>query len=293
MRRKAILLAVFTAAVILALASFIKIYTEAKAYEKTYINGQAASDPAPTTLIIINGIDEATPEAVLEPLVAEQPELVTESVEEEKIEEGQAVALYDVPLAEDLQLHIIQLCEERHIEPEIILAMIDQESTFRSDAVGDNGNSLGLMQIQPRWHKERMESLGCDNLLDPYQNVTVGVDILAEHLEKDKGMEWALMAYNGGESYANKMMASYTVSKYVGSVLEKSDKLKEGVQMIYTDDPVADFNAWDAEQNMKLEMRPVCADCDQHIQEETAFYINGEWICEVCMDAYRQEVLPE
>lgn len=63
--------------------------------------------------------------------------------------------------------------------------------------------------------------------------------------------------------------------------------------MAWTDDPVSDFNSWDARQNRQLEELPVCADCDEHIQEETAFYINGEWICESCMDAYRREVLPE
>ena len=63
--------------------------------------------------------------------------------------------------------------------------------------------------------------------------------------------------------------------------------------MYYTDDPIADFNDYDAEQNRRLEEMPVCADCDEHIHDETAFYINGEWICENCMDAYRREVLPE
>lgn len=63
--------------------------------------------------------------------------------------------------------------------------------------------------------------------------------------------------------------------------------------MFCTDDPIRDFEQHDAEQNMWLEKMPVCADCDEHIQDETAFYINGEWICENCMDSYRREVLPE
>lgn len=63
--------------------------------------------------------------------------------------------------------------------------------------------------------------------------------------------------------------------------------------MPWTDDPFADFNRWDAEQNRQLEQRPVCADCDNPIQDETAYYINGEWICKDCMSAYEREVLPE
>lgn len=63
--------------------------------------------------------------------------------------------------------------------------------------------------------------------------------------------------------------------------------------MYYTDDPIADFDRWDTDQHKQLEQLPVCEDCGEHIQDETAFYINGEWICEDCMDSYRREVLPE
>ena len=63
--------------------------------------------------------------------------------------------------------------------------------------------------------------------------------------------------------------------------------------MFCTDDPIRDFEKHDAEQNRWLEKMPVCADCGEHIQDETAFYINGEWICKSCMDSYEREVLPE
>lgn len=63
--------------------------------------------------------------------------------------------------------------------------------------------------------------------------------------------------------------------------------------MPWTDDPLFDFARHDAEQNKRLEQHPVCADCDQHIQDETAYYINGEWLCRDCISAYEREVLPE
>lgn len=56
------------------------------------------------------------------------------------------------------------------------------------------------------------------------------------------------------------------------------------------------YSQWEARERMQeawLARRPVCADCEQHIQDESAYYINGEWICEDCMDSYRQVVLPE
>ena len=61
----------------------------------------------------------------------------------------------------------------------------------------------------------------------------------------------------------------------------------------YSDNPVEDFSRWDAEQNRQLAQRPECADCGEPIQEEEAYYINGFWICERCIESYRREVLPE
>jgi soluble lytic murein transglycosylase-like protein len=138
---------------------------------------------------------------------AQEPEIVT------------IAQYFDVSLNETLQDHIFTVCEEYQVDPSIIVAMIENESEFYAGAIGDGGNSFGLMQIQPRWHKERMERLGCDDLLDPYQNVMVGVDYISELIECDKGMTWALMAYNGGPSYANKKAAAGEVSQYATDIL--------------------------------------------------------------------------
>ena len=125
-------------------------------------------------------------------------------VESDPVSEENKVTIYDVPLDTELQLFIVQLCEDHHIEPSIVIAMIQRESTYQADAIGDNGEAFGLMQVQPKWHLERIERLGVSDLLDPYQNVTVGVDYLAEMIAKGNGLEWALMAYNAGATGANK-----------------------------------------------------------------------------------------
>lgn len=135
---------------------------------------------------------------------------------------------WDVPLEKDLQLFIADLCEEMSIEPELVLAMIEQESQWNPEAVGDGGNSLGLLQIQPRWHSARMDKLGCTDLFNPYDNVTVAIDILAEKMAADKGTEWALMAYNGGNAYANSLTAQGKVSGYAKEVLAMAEELKAG-----------------------------------------------------------------
>lgn len=128
--------------------------------------------------------------------------------------------LYDVPLDAELQFHIIGLCEERNIDPAIVMAMIWRESRFHADSVGDGGNSFGLMQIQPRWHNKRMEKLGCDDLLDPHQNVVVGIDYLAACIHRyDGDVAKALVAYNQG-SYKG------TVTAYAKSVLAKAEEMR-------------------------------------------------------------------
>lgn len=120
------------------------------------------------------------------------------------VEHEDVYATYNVPLDYDLQLYIIQTCEELNIDAGVVMAMIFYESSYQADAIGDGGNSLGLMQIQERWHKERMKRLDVTNLLHPYQNVTVGIDILAELLDEyDGNVEMALMAYNAGRAGAD------------------------------------------------------------------------------------------
>lgn len=153
---------------------------------------------------------------------------VSEAVEPVESTNENSVEYFDVPLSEEIQDHIFEVCETYGMDASVVVAMIDRESKYDISAVGDSGRSFGLMQIQKRWHVERMADLGCDDLLDPYQNVTVGVDYLAELMAKDRGIEWALMAYNGGPSYANSMRSSGKVSAYAREVLSNAESLEVG-----------------------------------------------------------------
>ena len=139
------------------------------------------------------------------------------------------VTLYDVPLSEELQLHIIQTSEAHNIDPAVVIAVIWKESNYKTTTKGDSGKSLGLMQIQPKWHKGLMDRLDCPDLLDPFQNVTVGINILAGHLKKyDGNISMALMAYNAGSGGANRYWFSKGVysNNYSKSVLNKAANLE-------------------------------------------------------------------
>ena len=60
--------------------------------------------------------------------------------------------------------------------------------------------------------------------------------------------------------------------------------------MFRTDDPVADFLRHDAERQSRQRRRPKCCDCGEHIQDEQAYFIDGKWFCEACMNEYKQTI---
>jgi hypothetical protein len=169
-------------------------------------------------------------------IVLEEPEEVeeVEKVEEttEPVVEAEPVVevdpiptYYDVPLGQDLQDYIFKLCDERGIDPAVVISIIELESRYDGEALGDSGRSHGLMQIQPRWHQERMAKLNCYNLLNPYENVAVGIDILAELYATGNSEAWVLMVYNGGYGYANDKISRGEISDYALTVISRSKTL--------------------------------------------------------------------
>lgn len=233
-------------------ACLIHTHNDAKAVELTTTENPAA-------VVVL---------ASAEPVALEEVAIVATP---EPSPEGQAFYIYDVPLADELQLYIVRLCEDYHIEPAVVMGMAQKESQFTADAIGDGGDALGMWQVQPRWHQERMDKLGVADLLDPYQCVTVAVDYLSEMLGwYDGDIAKALTAYNQG-SYKG------IVSEYAKTVLENSEEIQKGMRQVffYSDDPIKDFERWDEDQNKWLEHHPKCEHCHEHIQEERLMNIEG------------------
>ena len=126
----------------------------------------------------------------------------------------------DIPMDAEHQRLLYQACGETGIRYELALAVIWQETDFRN-VVGDSGESYGYMQVQPRWHQERMERLGVTDLYDPYSNFLVGLDFLAELIERYGDLEKALVAYNQGEFGG-------VITAYAFGVTEKFNALVGG-----------------------------------------------------------------
>lgn len=74
-----------------------------------------------------------------------------------------------------------------------MVALIEKESGYKFDKVGDDGHSIGYMQIYEECHRDRMERLNVTDLTNPYQNVLVGIDYLSELIERYGTIQDALV----------------------------------------------------------------------------------------------------
>ena len=79
--------------------------------------------------------------------------------------------------------------------PQLVLAVIDVESSFDPFAVSSAG-AVGMMQVMPFWPREL--GLTTRDLLDVEMNIRMGSSILAYYLERERGdYRRALARYNG------------------------------------------------------------------------------------------------
>lgn len=155
----------------------------------------------------------------------EESDIESATLDIVKAEKSYIEKLEDVKLSTEMQQWIMSYSYERHISPFIVFAIIEKESDYDAEAVGDAGESIGLMQIQEKWHRERMEELGLSDLWDSQQNIQTGVDYLLELLDENPDMEWVLNAYNGGRAYADRKKDTHT--EYATYILMRAAELEK------------------------------------------------------------------
>jgi hypothetical protein len=143
----------------------------------------------------------------------------------------------------------IETAHQSHgVDPMLVLAIIEQESTFKIDARGRHG-SIGLMQIRPfvaadvaRRHNIPWQ--GKKTLLDPAANVQIGACYLGEMLEMHGDPALAIAAYNMGPYRVQKMVARGHVPRpaYLVSVLKRFQALSSEFGPL-PDDPILEASA--------------------------------------------------
>jgi len=132
---------------------------------------------------------------------------------------GQALAVADV---------LIDETKRKNVKAPLILAVIEQESEFKSIATSNKG-ARGVMQIMPETWKlygpQGEFGKAANNIYDPAQNMRVGISYLNDLLNEHKNLEKALSTYYSGQSnfegsrtYIRQVMAK---AKQFESDLEK------------------------------------------------------------------------
>ena len=142
--------------------------------------------------------------------------------------------LLTADLEAETQWAIFELCGQDTNLFCATMAIAYSESRFTADLLGDNGKSVGMMQINTDYHQDRMEALGVTDLTDPVQCAAVAIDYLKE-LENLTGAtpdDPALyMAYNMGPSGARKAIAAgRETTPYSEAVLATYRSYKEEME---------------------------------------------------------------
>ena len=125
---------------------------------------------------------------------------------------------------EEMQ-EVIDRCADRYnIDQELIRAMIQVESGWKTDAVSNKG-ARGLMQLMPR----TAAMLGVSDPFDPEQNIEGGVKYISDLTDKYRGdVEKALAAYNAGPGRVDSGNVPAVSHRYVKNVMALYHRLREG-----------------------------------------------------------------
>lgn len=141
--------------------------------------------------------------------------------------ENDGFILYDVPLDAELQKYTYDICTENNVDYKMVLAMMGQESSYQEDAISKT-KDYGILQINQINHKWLEDKLGIENFLDAKQNILAGVYMLADLTEKYADIDKVLMAYNCGESGAQKLWEEGIYStEYSRKIHQLMDEMTE------------------------------------------------------------------
>ncbi len=156
-------------------------------------------------------------------------------------DEADGFVFYEIPeeydrtggyFPEKMQVHTYCVCKRYGVRYDLVVALIEKESGYKFDEVGDDGHSIGYMQIYEEWHKDRMERLNVTDIRNPYQNVLVGIDYLSELIERYGTIQDALAAYNYGEQGAKRNLwkKGIYVYEYNQTIMSRMKEIEEELE---------------------------------------------------------------
>lgn len=144
---------------------------------------------------------------------------------------GQQAAYIPSTDAEDgyiSEAELMEICEAvggmYDICPELLEAIAERESTLLIEA--QNSGCYGLMQISTYWHTERMERLGVSDIYEPYGNILVAADYLAELFKINQDTYYVLMRYNMATDTAERLYSEGDISDYAKGIVARAAELE-------------------------------------------------------------------
>lgn len=130
----------------------------------------------------------------------------------------------DTCISETAYEACVEYGEQYNISPELLMAIIERESCGQADVIG--GDCKGLMQINEKFHTDRMKRLGVTDIFDERGNILVGADYLAELFAEYHDAAVVLMAYHGERNVIEKA-ESGRISSYAQGILDRSAELEK------------------------------------------------------------------
>lgn len=140
-----------------------------------------------------------------------------------RIEIQYSADIEDTYISEEYQNYIYDVCSEYDISPELIMAIVEKESSGIANVSSPNGTCKGLMQIYDRYHQSRMSNLNVTDIYDPEGNIRVGVDYLYELIISYGDVATALMVYNGD----SRALEEGYISSYANKILSRANELEQ------------------------------------------------------------------
>jgi soluble lytic murein transglycosylase-like protein len=123
-------------------------------------------------------------------------------------------ALTPVIVFDEPELTIYQIASALTGCPESILRGIAfAESTYNPDAIGDDGISIGLCQINETFHAERVKRYGEYNPLCPLDSLMIAGRLYMDNLKTLKSQRLAITAHKTGLTGAKRGEVTWYVER--------------------------------------------------------------------------------
>ena len=107
------------------------------------------------------------------------------------------------------------------VDPVLLVAVMAVESGFNPVAESDGG-AVGLMQVIPRFHEDKLAAAGGVSALEPRMNIQLGARVLKEYIQRGGTEVAGLQLYNGA--------AGDATNAYATRVLREKQRLEDAIR---------------------------------------------------------------